>query len=84
MSNIVKMFQFLIGTIITNICPLCEYHTIHVSIPYRYDNNDICESRGMLCYCMFQFLIGTIITKRRLPALTAYNHVSIPYRYDNN
>ena len=58
------MFQFLIGTIQTvwpN--PNCRSSGIHVSIPHRYDPNNIIHEYSRK-QAMFQFLIGTIRTGR--------------------
>ena len=55
-------FQFLIGTIQTQLCSGSPLPAKAVSIPHRYDTNDKAWAKKIASLMVFQFLIGTIQT----------------------
>ena len=58
-------FQFLIGTIKTDLSTNEQMHHGFVSIPHRYDQNLTTQLSGDVELYKFQFLIGTIKTRAR-------------------
>ena len=56
------MFQFLIGTLKTEIAGYDLRENMDVSIPHRYAKNEEKTTEERPCNCGFQFLIGTLKT----------------------
>ena len=55
------MFQFLIGTLKTQVDALARQYPPRVSIPHRYAKNTAAGSYDLFA-AVFQFLIGTLKT----------------------
>ena len=71
------MFQFLIGTIKTQKTVGDGCKGGHVSIPYRYDKNDLVKVPSLKEKWKFQFLIGTIKTR----SCQALWHINILFQF---
>ena len=56
----------------------------YVSIPHRYDKNEMILMKGMFFGYVFQSLIGTIKTDIIITERLIQEKVSIPHRYDKN
>ena len=74
-------FQFQLGTIGT-CCLYSSDNCTHISIPVRYDWNEVFEHDSRL-YIKFQFQLGTIGTLI-VSILIMRVLISIPVRYDWN
>ena len=77
MAAKMDMFQFLIGTIKTSWYQERRAGFLQVSIPYRYDKNDLVKVPSLKEKWKFQFLIGTIKTR----SCQALWHINILFQF---